>query len=540
MTIPSSEQRFEPSTADTALADAVRSQHAAILDQASDAILVLDLQRRITLWNRSAQKLYGWSAAEALGQDAVQLLHRSGDSCAGDALKTLQERAEWTGEMTQLTKDGREVLVLSRWTGIRDEYNQAQAYLLSNTDITEKRKRQTLHLRAQRMESLGILAGGIAHDLNNVLTPILMAIDLLKINCSNEDSLAVLRALETSAEKGAQMVKQVLSFARGKEGKRAPLHLKHAWKEAEMLLRHALPKSICLESSIPNDTWCVVADSTQMVQIIMNLCINARDAMPQGGRLTITARNQILDEQFTSMHPGAHPGLHVVIDVQDTGSGIPSAIIDRIFEPFFTTKEQGKGTGLGLSTVSGIVASHNGFIDVRSAVGKGTQFSVYLPAGDTGSAKTFNQQQEPLLRGQGEVILVVDDEGPICDVTKATLQAYGYRVLTAGDGAEAMATFVENRETIRLVLTDMIMPVMDGPATIRAMRKLAPRLPIVATTGLRSNGTGQAELAGAQGILRKPYTAEKLLRVLRQLLDQDDEAESVMTTEESAAYQPEA
>jgi PAS domain S-box-containing protein len=495
-------------------------EQAAFLDKATDTILVRDLQDRITFWNPSAENLYGWTAAEAIGKNAFELLFKTAPPALEDMRQTLTQRGEWKGEVQQVTKLGKEIIVLSRWTLIRDQESQPQSVLVISTDITEKKTLETQHHRAQRMESLGILAGGIAHDLNNVLTPIMMAIEFLKMKLPDQESQPLLKTLQDSAERGAAMVKQVLSFARGTEGNHVPISLRNACKECQRMLEHTLPKSIQLEFSLPADVWLIAADATQISQVVMNLCVNARDAMPHAGRLSITGHNQRVDEYYAQMHPDARPGPYVVLSVSDTGTGIPPEILDKIFNPFFTTKKQGEGTGLGLSTVLGIVKSHGGFVTVYSQVGEGTRISVYLPA-ETAAVEHTAAEPNPLPRGQGELILVVDDELAICEITKATLEIQGYRALTASDGAEAVALLLENRGEIKLVLTDMSMPVMDGAATIRALRKIDPHLPIIAATGLTVGGqTGVVQAGGVQAFLRKPYTADKLLTILREVLDQ--------------------
>jgi CheY-like chemotaxis protein len=324
--------------------------------------------------------------------------------------------------------------------------------------------------------------------------------------------------LQTSAERGAEMVKQVLSFAGGVEGQRVVLQVKHVVNEVKSMLRHTLPKSIYIETKLAVDVWPMLGDVTQLSQVIMNLCVNARDAMPDGGTLTIAAENILLDENYTRMNLDAKPGPHVLVTVADTGSGIPAEIIDKVFDPFFTTKEQGKGTGLGLSTALGIVRGHGGFINVYSEPGRGTRFSVFLPAAETAQTKQALQQQDDLPVGRGELILVVDDEASIRDITKTTLEAYGYRVQTANDGTEAVAAFAPRAAEINAVLMDMMMPVMDGPATIRVLQKLDPKVRVIATGGLAASAKA-AELVGVKCFVEKPYTADKLLITLRQVLD---------------------
>jgi signal transduction histidine kinase/CheY-like chemotaxis protein/tetratricopeptide (TPR) repeat protein len=384
----------------------------------------------------------------------------------------------------------------------------------------EKKKFEAQFLRAQRMESIGTLAGGIAHDLNNMLTPILMAVELLKSPLPEEARRDLLGTIEESTERGAEMVRQILSFARGAEGRRVLVQVRHLIRDLEKVIGSALPKSIAVDVRLPRDLWTLSGDPTQLYQVLMNLCVNARDAMPDGGRLTLAAENKRLDEAAARAHPDVRPGPYVLLRVADTGTGIPPAILDRIFDPFFTTKEIGKGTGLGLSTVLGIVRGHGGFVTVSSEVGRGTEFCIYLPAAETSAAACGEEEGPQECSGRGELILVVDDEAAIRELARATLTANGYRVQTAREGTEAVALYARLREEVRLVLTDMMMPVMDGPATIRALRQLSPEVRILATSGL-----GVAAAVGqADAFLPKPYAPHDLLGAVRQMLDRQPAA----------------
>ncbi len=501
-------------------------EQAALLDQATDAILVSDLQDRIRFWNRGAQRLYGWAAVEAVGRVAHEFLDKGSTPELAEAQRAVIGKGEWSGELRQITKEGQEVIIASRWTLMREADGRPKAKLIINTDLTEKKRLEAQFLRTQRMESLGILASGIAHDLNNVLTPILMAVDLLKDVLPAESRESLLAPLQISAEHGAEMVKQVLSFTRGAEGQRADqLQVKHIIRDIEKMLRHTLPKSIELRTVVPRDLWVLSADATQLHQVLMNLCVNARDAMPDGGRLTVTAENVTLDESYAGMYPEARPGAHVLLKVADTGTGIPADILDKIFDPFFTTKEQGKGTGLGLSTVRAIVKAHGGFLRLDTKIGQGTQFSVYLPAVAPVQAGTEQAQDVLLPAGQGELILVVDDEISIRAIARATLEAHGYRVLTAGEGTEAVALFAQHQGEIRAALIDMMMPVMDGPLTIRALQRIDPDLKVIAVSGLMAEDR-RPDFAALHcaAFLPKPYTAHQLLTTLAEALGRRDES----------------
>jgi CheY-like chemotaxis protein len=375
-------------------------------------------------------------------------------------------------------------------------------------------------MRAQRIESIGTLAGGIAHDLNNILTPILTSIELLKLTETDPKARHVLKTIEDSSKRGADIVRQVLSFARGISGKRVEIHPTRLLKDIETLIRDTFPKNIQLHLSLPKACWPVLGDPTQLHQILLNLSVNARDAMPEGGSLTITAENTVLDELRVAMHPQAKPGRYVT--VRDTGIGIPAAMLDNIFEPFFTTKEVGKGTGLGLSTVVAIAKSHEGFVDVESEPGYGATFTVFLPAKEAPEEK----HDDPATlagfpRGNGETILVVDDEPSILSVTCDTLELFGYRTLSAHDGAEAVAVYRQQPGEISAVLTDMTMPIMDGAAEIRALLQINPELKIIASSGYMTNeSSNKNSLAKSKYFLPKPYTAETLLRTVRTILDE--------------------
>ncbi|HEY9833658.1 MAG TPA: response regulator [Stenomitos sp.] len=493
-------------------------EQAALLDIATDAILVQNLQNQILFWNQGAQRMYGWKAEEVLGQDAHQLL------CTDDNGRRLKEvqtlvalEGNWYGELQQVTQNGKAIIVESRWTLVQNEQDQPTSILIVNTDITEKKQLEAQFLRAQRMESIGTLASGIAHDLNNVLAPILMSVQLLALKLHDEQARQWLKILEDNARRGAELVKQVVSFARGVKGDRTLVQVRHIISEIRQIAKETFPKSIEVHSDLAPDLWTVCGDATQLHQVLMNLCVNARDALPDGGTLSISAQNLFLDEQSARMNIEAKAGSYIVITISDTGTGIPSEILDRIFEPFFTTKEVGKGTGLGLSTVIGIVKSHGGFVNVVSKLGQGTKFEVYLPALQETSIPTTEDSDMP--RGHGELILVVDDEAAIRQITQTSLETYSYKVLTASDGIEALAVYAQHKENINVVLIDMMMPVMDGPTTIRTLRRMNPEGKIVAVTGLVSDDKlAQARHLGVHTFLYKPYTAKELLKTLDAVL----------------------
>ena len=494
-------------------------EQAALLDQARDAIFVCDLEHRVLYWNLSAERLYGWTAEEAEGRRLDDLVYRTPAELE-QPVRTTREKGEWVGEVDQFSRDGTALSVEGRWTLMRDEDGEPRSILAINTDVTERNKLEVQFRRAQRMESIGTLAGGIAHDLNNLFAPIVMGIDLLREFELNDDARAVIEAIEQSTQRGVGLVKQVLGFARGIEGARMPLHLEKIVREIESIIGNSFPKNITLECEIPDDLWMVMADPNQMNQVILNLCVNSRDAMPDGGTLSIRLHNVVLDEVYSGMDPQSKSGAHVVITIEDTGAGIPREIQEKIFDPFFTTKEIGKGTGLGLVTVQNIVKNHGGFLDLYCEAGKGTRFKVYLPAEAEESFEGVpDVEPEQPARGQGEMILVVDDEASIRTLAQKTLEQFGYRVVLAANGAEAVALYARHGKAISVVLTDMAMPVMDGSATIVALKAIDPEVKIIASSGYAATEVaGKAVGAGVHHFIPKPYTAEILLNEIRSVL----------------------
>jgi PAS domain S-box-containing protein len=488
------------------------AEQASLLDQARDAIIVRDLSHRIRYYNRSAERLYGWTAADVMGQSVRDRFFE--DSAVFDgAMDHLLRDGNWEGEISVRGRDGARIFVESHWTLTRDAEGEPRAVLVIDTDITEKKELERRFLRAQRMESIGTLAGGIAHDLNNVLAPVLMSIELLKDNPSDEERDAILATVEASARRGAEMVRQVLTFARGVEGERTAVDVDALLQGVEKFANDTFMKNIQVQRTIAADLPAVLGDVTQLHQVLMNLCVNARDAMPGGGTLTIAAGVQNIDKIDAGLDAQARPGRYVAIAVTDTGTGIPSGILDRIYEPFFTSKPTGKGTGLGLSTSTAIVRSHGGFMRVDTQVGKGSTFTVYLPAQQVAAKAEAPQQPAPAIRrGSGEVVLVVDDEQPLLRMTSLVLESFGYRVLLAESGAEALTKFVAHRGDIKLVITDMTMPVMDGATVIRKIREIDPEARIIAASGLGAHEA--ARVPGVMRFLPKPLTADTLMKAV--------------------------
>jgi len=490
-------------------------EQAALLDKAQDAICLNDMSQEILYWNKSAERLYGWTAEEAIGKNANDLLFQGQLAGPMEAIRNLIRRGEWKGELRQVAKGGQELVIESRWTLMRDERGEPKSILIINTDVTEKKQAEVQLFRTQRMESVGALAGGIAHDLNNSLSPILMAAEMLRSELTSDAGRHMLDTMKKSAERGADMVRQILSFSRGVGGEHKILQIRHLISDIEKFARSTFPLSIQVQTQLAESLFPISGDATQLHQVLLNLCINARDAMPGGGTLRIVARNAKPNETYAGRTVA---GRHIVIEASDTGQGIPPELQAKIFEPFFTTKEIGKGTGLGLSTVVGIVKTHGGFIEVNSVVGEGTTFRVFLPA-TTGDAELKERKLPTTPGGSGELLLLVDDEVAILEMTKLILESFNYRILTANNALEAIELFKKQPEEIKVVVTDMMMPIMNGPELVQRIREINPNIKVIGTSGL---GSG-AELAQAakpivQTFLTKPYRPEALLLKLNQLL----------------------
>lgn len=492
-------------------------EQASLLDKARDAILVHDMDHRITYWNKSAELLYGWIANEAHGKPVCEFL---GTDTARyrEASNAVLRNGEWTGELSQRSHDGSEVLVESRWTLVRDAEGQAKAVMSINTDIMEKKKLEGHFLRSQRIESIGTLAGGIAHDLNNVLLPIILSIDLLRLTLKDDRQLGILASIESSAKRGANMVRQVLTFARGVDGERHKLMPQNLVNDISDFIHETFPKNIIYSPQVPGGLPGFMGDATQVHQVLLNLCLNARDAMPEGGNLTLRVETVSLDENHAMACGNIKPGTFIVFKVTDTGNGIPEDLKEKIFDPFFTTKDLGKGTGLGLSTVMAIVKSHGGFISLESKPGFGTAFLAHFPAAELFADSPPSQ---PLMEnkptGQGQIILLVDDEQSVRFITQQALQAYGYQVLTAADGSEAVAIYAQHQQEIDVVLTDMMMPIMDGATTIQILKRMNPQVKIIAASGFTADAV-KANNMGINLYLHKPYTTETVLKALEQIL----------------------
>lgn len=495
-------------------------EQAELIECVRDPVIVVDLESVVRFWNGGATHIYGWTATEAVGRHYHDLVydefHPPPPPGVGLAIR---ERGEWRGELRQCTKTGQTVYCRAMAVLLRQADGSPKSVLLTGNDITEVRRIESQLQRAQRLESVGALASGVAHDLNNVLAPILMGLELLRPLAVSSSDRDVVQMMGDSARRGAEVVRQLLLFSRGAEATEGEIDVARVVKEVVRLMQETFPRSLTIDHDLPGGLWPVRGNATHLYQVLLNLCVNARDAMPAGGRLALRVCNRFVDEARAVLHPGAQPGGHVEIAVIDTGTGIPDSVLDRIFDPFFTTKEQGKGTGLGLSTVLGIVKGFGGFVEVSSQVGVGSTFQVFLPAQGQRSAANEGAALDDEWNGRGETVLIVDDEIAIRRLLERALLQRGFQVLLASDGAEGLALARAQHGKLSAAVVDMMMPGRDGPAVVQALREISPELPIIACSGLEQYQEVILSLGyTGVGFLRKPFTLPEFGSALRTLL----------------------
>jgi PAS domain S-box-containing protein len=501
-----------------AASDQIRQQ-AELLDRAQDAILMRDLDDRITYWNQSAGRIYGWTVAEAKGRPTTALWNEDPAEVEVARHATLIQ-GEWMGEMRQRSRAGVDLIMQSRWSLVRGKDGGATGFLVINTDIAEKKRLETQFLRVQRTESIGLLAGGVAHDLNNALVPILVSADLIEPMITDPDGKQFVAAIRTSAQHGADLVRQLLAFARGAAGQQSDLSLRSLLNDFTAFLIQTFPRNVAVTLELARDPWHVRGDATQLKQVLMNLCINSRDAMPDGGTIAIRQSNINLDPAAAAALHEVSGGPHVAITVEDTGTGMPPAVLAKIFDPFFTTKEVGKGTGLGLAAVRGIIKGHQGTLTVESEPRRGTTFRIYLPAIASSSNSTSPiPTRSASLQGNGQCILLVDDDPVVRDILCTLLQTSGYRVLKASSGNEALALFHNHGPEISLVLTDVMMSDGDGFALVGDLRRRNYRVPILVMSGMAGAGTYEEKaLKWKVPLLAKPITRDSLIKAVQKAL----------------------
>jgi two-component system, cell cycle sensor histidine kinase and response regulator CckA len=493
-------------------------EHSILLDLITDAIVLFSIDGQIKYLNRSAEKIYGCLETAPSSQQAVDVRNLFEAPHYQGAIDLTISRGEWSGELQLVTKAGKEIAVSSRWYLMGTTDGTPSSILTIDTDITKYKLLERQFLRAQRLENLGTLASGIAHDLNNILTPIVAITELLPLRLQNLDERTqkLLATLAENSKRGRELVAQILTFARGGDGEHTILQPRHLLAEVVQVARQTFPRSIEISLQIENSNlWTLSADSTQLHQVLINLCVNARDAMPDGGELTIKAENIILTDEYPKLHSDAHGGAYIAITIADTGIGIQPELLDRIFEPFFTTKPIGKGTGLGLSTVQTIVHNHQGFVDISSQVGQGTQFRFYLPAKDQLEPVQVKSIL-PTLTGKGELILIVDDEPSIREILGDTIESYDYHSVTARDSQQAIELYRQHHHEIHTILLDYMMPGGNPDHTIAQFHSIDPHVRVIIMSGLSADEIA-AESHGepATSFLAKPFSTQDLLHALK-------------------------
>lgn len=491
-----------------------REKFAEVVNFAPDGLIVCNLEGAVSLANPAMKKLVGWDEipcgqARFVG-DFVPAARR------GDFKEWVDSVGASTADRMFLdcefvTRDQKTIPV--ELSARRFLWSGDPAIQIHVRDVSDAKLLEAKFLRAQRLESIGTLAGGIAHDLNNVLTPILASARLLKDDLRDHPSRRWIELMETSALRGAGILQQILSFTRGSSEQHELLRLKYFIEEMRRIVTETFPNGIQFRSTFSPDLSMIRGDPTQIQQVLMNLCVNARDAMPQGGVLRVDIINQKIDEILATQWPQAKSGSYVRLSVTDTGCGIPPELRDKIFEPFFTTKPVGKGTGLGLSTVINIAKNHGGFVTLESEQGRGTSFHVFFPAVEVADGSLEVKRVAPEIpRGNGEHILLAEDDEAISEIIRATLDRAGYRVSVAHDGAEALAIYAREQSRIRLVLADSTMPIVDGYALIRVLQRLnsAARVLVMCDTLTQMRLSDLLEDSSV-GFLLKPFSAEQLL-----------------------------
>jgi PAS domain S-box-containing protein len=492
---------------------------AKMLEKAQDAIWAIDANDLITFWNSSAAQLYGMQESEVLGNNCYELIFPPNSNEYRNAKQATLVKGEWHGELKQLTKNRDEIIVESRWTLIREgEYS---FMLIVNSDITEKKQLETQFLRAQRMESIGALAGGIAHDLNNILTPILTSVQILEMRVGDDEKNAkVLRIIENNVTRGVKMIKHILAFARGGEPELRVVYPNELIDEVALFIRNTFPTNIRVVVSSKDDIAAIMGDYTQLYQVLVNLSVNAQDAMPNGGTLKLSAENVRLTESDARKILEAKPGDYVCLTVEDNGVGIPKELITQIFEPFFTTKPSARGSGLGLPTALGIIRRHRGFIAVDSTPGTSTAFKVYFPVIEKKDPASPPDNYELYQGNHNEIVLMVDDDDGVVEIAKMALTECGYKVLIAENGVNGLSLFQQNYPDVKIIITDMMMPEMDGNEMIERIHAIDPKVPIIATSGFVDNEAVMSFIEKRQlPFLQKPYKLEDLLGKVRELLN---------------------
>ncbi|MCD6305513.1 MAG: PAS domain S-box protein [Deltaproteobacteria bacterium] len=502
-----------------------------LFDSVSDFIYTQDLEGRYTNANRAMTSIFGYELEEFIGRKAADFMKPEvGELFHTEYLEGIKKKGHYEGVSSFFTKDGRKIYLEYRNNLIRPEGGEPFISGIAR-DVTERilaeREIKRLNkqmLQAQKMEAVGTLAGGIAHDFNNLLQAILGYTQILIMPKDESDpDIADLRQIEKAAKRAGELTQQLLGFSRKVESKPRPLNLNQEVQQVEKLLKRTIPKMIDIELHLEEGLQTINADPAQLEQVMMNLGVNARDAMEEGGKLLLETENVVLDEGYCRDHLGARPGRYVLLSISDTGKGMDKKTLDHIFDPFFTTKEVGKGTGLGLATVYGIVKSHKGYIMCYSEPGQGTTFKIYLPVmeEETKERKVAKKQQA-MPEGGDETILLVDDEELLRGIGRDILEQFGYTVILANDGESALEVYEKRAKDISLVILDLMMPGMGGKRCLVELLKINPDVKVVIASGYSINCHARDALeAGAKAFVSKPFELKQILGVVREVLDHE-------------------
>ena len=505
-------------------------RYRELFDSVSDLIYTQDLEGRFLSANKTMTTLFGYKPEEFIGRKAPEFMKPElRPLFETEYLARLKKTGHYEGASSYFTKDGRKVYLEYRSNLIRPEKGEPYISGVAR-DITERilaqreiKKLERQILQAQKMEAVGTLAGGIAHDFNNLLQAILGYTQILLMGKDKDDpDVSNLRQIEMAAERARELTQQLLAFSRKVKSELRPVNLNQEVRQVEKLLRRTIPRMIDIEVHLGDELRVINADPAQLEQVMMNLCVNARDAMPEGGRLVIETENVVLDEGYCREHLGAKPGEYVLLTISDTGCGMDKETLEHIFEPFFTTKDKDRGTGLGLAMVYGIVKNHGGYIMCYSEPGEGTTFKIYFPVlGEGAEVHVLEEEEgeEVVLEGEGERILLVDDEGAIRELGKEILERFGYEVLLAGDGEEAVEIYRDRGGEISLVIMDYVMPGMGGRRCLEEILKVDPEAKVIIASGYSINGpTKEALKVGAKAFINKPYDLRQMLKVVKEVL----------------------
>ncbi|RLB18080.1 MAG: hypothetical protein DRG82_04880 [Deltaproteobacteria bacterium] len=502
-----------------------------LFDSVSDLIYTQDLEGRFMNGNRAMTSIFGYELEEFIGRKAADFMKPElGELFYTEYLEGIKKKGHYQGISSYFTKDGRKIYLEFRSNLIRPADGEPFISGIAR-DVTDRvlaqREIEKLNkqmLQAQKMEAVGTLAGGIAHDFNNLLQGILGYTQILAMEKDKGDpDIARLQQIEKAAHRASELTQQLLTFSRKVESRKRPVDLNHEVEQVEKILKRTIPKMIDIELNLEKNLEAISADPSQLEQIIMNLGVNARDAMPEGGKLLLETENVILDEEFCKDHLGARPGKYALLRISDTGIGMNRRTLEHIFDPFFTTKEVGKGTGLGLAMVYGIVKSHEGYIMCASEPGDGTTFKIYFPVmeGIPARFETEAKNNEATSERGSETILLVDDEEILRDIGRDILETFGYTVLLAPDGESALELYKERRKHISLVILDLIMPGMGGKQCLEKLLKINPDTKVVIASGYSIDGHAKDALkAGAKAFVSKPYELNKMLQAVRSVLDE--------------------